>query len=174
MGAGLNNWVYLPNELASHIPSSYLVRLKNFEYTPTNTLTSRKGLEPVKYCLNPPDPEEELDYTQGLIAPTFDYTIQQDQDYFLNNIGTHTLALLGDSLVFTGINASSFHIIPFSLTSEKGARNPRENVVFPLAKASKSPRALLVIKLNIPSVNLGNIFMKDTPIFILSKALDAT
>ena len=52
MGAGLNNWVYVPNELASHIPGNYFVRLKNFEYTPTNTLTSRKGLEPVKYCIN--------------------------------------------------------------------------------------------------------------------------
>ncbi len=117
MGAGLNNWIYIPNELASHIPGNYFVRLKNFDYTPTNTLTSRKGLEPVKYFINKKDPDNELNEVQGLVAPTYEYDIQEDQDYFLNNIGTHTLALLGDSLVFTGVNASSFHIIPFSLTA---------------------------------------------------------
>lgn len=108
-GNGIQGWVYVPSELASHVPGDYFVRLENFEYTPMSRLVSRRGLESVKYFINSAS-------SNGLISPTF--TAEDNTDYFLNDIRTDTLALFGDSLIFTGPNATSFHILPFSITAD--------------------------------------------------------
>jgi hypothetical protein len=108
-GNGISGWVYVPSELASHVPSDYFVRLLNWEFTPMNRLVSRRGLETVTYFINNSS-------SQGLISPTMNAS--PNTDYFLNKITTETLALFGDSLVVTGPNASSFHIVPFSITNQ--------------------------------------------------------
>lgn len=107
-GNGIQGWVYVPSELASHVPSDFFVRLENFEFTPMNRMVSRRGLEPVQYFIN-------ASSNNGLLCPTFDAV--EGTDYYLNKISTDTLALFGDSLIVTGPNASSFYIIPFSITS---------------------------------------------------------
>ena len=118
MGNGINGWVYVPSELASHVPSEYFIRLDNFEHTPMNRTISRRGLEPVRYFINSTS-------NQGLISPTF--TAEANTDYYLNKITTETLALFGDSIILTGPNASTFHIIPFSITSA-GLSKPYEYI----------------------------------------------
>lgn len=113
--SSMNSWVYVPSELASHIPSSFFVRLINFEYSPMNRLSSRRGLEPVRYLTHPALPSGQ-DSTQGVIRPTF--TPADNTDYSLNTIQTGTLELFGDSLIVCGPNASSFYILPFSVTAQ--------------------------------------------------------
>jgi hypothetical protein len=113
-GNGIQGWVYVPSELASHVPSEFFVRLKNFEFSPMNRLVSRRGLEPVQYFIT-------ASSSLSLVSPTF--TASSSVDYFLNKISTETLALFGDSLVVTGPNASSFHIIPFSITASGSSKH---------------------------------------------------
>ena len=112
MSAGLNGLVYIPNELASHVPWPYFVRLLNFTHTPLNSVRSRKGFEPIRYYISSA-PTTTNNIYKGLISPDFDAT--EDADYYLNSIDTISTQLFGDSLVFTGPNASSLNVIPFAL-----------------------------------------------------------
>lgn len=114
------DFVYTRNELVSHIPFPNFVRLLNFQFTSNNALESRPGFEPLHYFTTPiiePDTEYcQLEYNEacGLaLMPELKYTPQKT--YFLNHIEVATLSLFGDSMIFTGPNASSFHIIPFAL-----------------------------------------------------------
>lgn len=110
--SGLGSWIYSPNELITNIPVDFFVRLENFQFTPLNRLQSRPGLEPVHYFIN--SPETGYEANKGLVSPNI--TVNSTNDYFLNGIETATLELFGDALIFSGPNASSFHIVPFSLT----------------------------------------------------------
>jgi len=116
---GLGNWIYSPSELVTNIPSDFFVRLENFQFTPLNRLESRPGLEPVHYFIN--SPETGYEKYKGLITPSV--TVETDKDCFLNNITTATLELFGDALIFSGPNASSFHIVPFSLTKNSYSKH---------------------------------------------------
>lgn len=117
------DFIYTRNELISHIPFPNFVRLLNFQYTSNNALESREGFEPLHYYINPiVEPNTELcqiefNETNGLILmPELKYV--PEKTYFLNHIEVSTLTLFGDSLIFTGPNASSFHIVPFALTPD--------------------------------------------------------
>lgn len=112
---GMQSWVYVANPLANHIPYNYFVRLLNFEFSPMNRLSSRRGLEPIRYFTNP-YVSDTIDSTRGLIKAHF--TAEDDTDYSLNGIMTSTLELFGDSLIVSGPNASCFYILPFSVTAD--------------------------------------------------------
>lgn len=114
------DFIYTRNELISHIPFPNFVRLLNFQYASNNALESRLGFEPIQYFVTPiVEPNTEfchIEYNEncGLaLMPELKYTPQKT--YFLNHIEVATLSLFGDSLIFSGPNASSFHIIPFAL-----------------------------------------------------------
>lgn len=109
---GINGWLYVPNELASHIPYQFFVRLKNFEFTPLNRITSRRGLEPVRYY-NLDNELPQVDNSLALIK--VDGTAEDNIDQFMAGIQTSTLNNFGDSLIFSGPNSASFYILPFSL-----------------------------------------------------------
>ena len=117
------DFIYTRNEMVSHIPFPNFVRLLNFQFTSNNALESREGFEPLHYYTNPiiePDTELcqiEFNETKGLaLMPELKYV--PEKTYFLNHIEVSTLTLFGDSLIFSGPNASSFHIVPFALTPE--------------------------------------------------------
>lgn len=118
-----SDFIYTRNELVSHIQFPNFVRLLNFQFASNNALESRPGFEPLHYFTTPiiePDTEYchiEYKETCGLaLMPELKYTPQKT--YFLNHIEVSTLSLFGDSLIFTGPNASSFHILPFALNPD--------------------------------------------------------
>lgn len=118
-GQGFQGWIYSPSELISNVPFPYMVRFENFEVSPVNEIVSRKGLEPVRYYIGASN--AGVDQVKGLISPT--YTAEASVDYTLPKIETTTLTLFGDSLVFAGPNASSFHIVPFSVGTDGASKN---------------------------------------------------
>jgi hypothetical protein len=118
------DFIYTRNELISHIGFPNFVRLLNFQFSSNNALESRLGFEPVHYLINPTveDPNTEpchieFDEVKGLLKmPEVKYT--DGKTYFLNHIEVAKLTLFGDSLIFSGPNASSFHIVPFTLNPQ--------------------------------------------------------
>lgn len=116
---GINGWLYVANELASHIPSSFFVRLKNFEFTPMSRLVSRRGLEPVRYYTYTPS-DSSIESSTALLK--VNGSGADNTDTYMPDIETSTLSLYGDSLILAGPNAGSFYIIPFSITSEGNSK----------------------------------------------------
>ncbi len=116
---GINGWLYVSNELASHVPSSFFVRLNNLEFTPMSRLISRRGLEPVRYYTYTPD-TDAIEASTCLVK--VQGTAEDNVDEFLPNIETATLSLFGDSLTFAGPNAESFYILPFSITDKGNSK----------------------------------------------------
>jgi len=116
---GVNGWLYVPNELASHIPSTFFVRLENFEFTPMTRLSSRRGLEPVRYYTYTPN-TTSIEDSKCLVK--VQGAAEDNIDEYLPGIKTATLELFGDSLVFAGPNAGSFYILPFSITAQGNSK----------------------------------------------------
>lgn len=115
------DFFYSTSEYACHIPFPNFQRLVNFLWTPTTNLESRFGLEPLSYYITPTPVGNGLQAENGLIRlPNITYS--DTADIFLNFIGCTTLTLLGDCLVFSGANASSFHIIPLAPDSNGNSR----------------------------------------------------
>lgn len=116
---GINGWLYTPNELASHIPSTFFVRLINWEFTPMGRLTSRRGLEPLRYYTYAPA-DSSIDDSKCLVKVSG--SAEDNIDEYMPDIQTSTLELFGDSLVFAGPNAGSFYVLPFSITAKGNSK----------------------------------------------------